>query len=129
MLSVMSNKMSRILIILSVLVLVSCSESLDIQLESEVNVFLSNDREQRIRLTQKDKEYAVLNEWLREHRSGWYPTSGRYPGGVYIKSGDYGIQITETHVVLYSTTYSEPRSIYIQKVGKGKLSGMRNIGK
>ena len=121
--------MSRILIILSVLVLVSCSESLDIQLESEVNVFLSNDREQRIRLTQKDKEYAVLNEWLREHRSGWYPTSGRYPGGVYIKSGDYGIQITETHVVLYSTTYPEPRSIYIQKVGKGKLSGIRNIGK
>jgi len=121
--------MSRIFIILSVLVLVSCSESLDIQLEPEVNVFLSNDSEQKIRLTPQDKEYENLNEWLHEHRSGWYPTSGRYPGGVYIKSGDYGIQITDTHVVLYSTTYPEPRSIYIQKIGKGKLGGIRNIGK
>ena len=121
--------MSRIFIILSLLVLGSCSESLDIQLEPEVNVYFSDDREQIIRLTPKDKEYAVLNEWLREHRSGWYPTSGRYPGGVYIKSGIYGIQITETHVVLYSTIYPEPRSIYIQKIGKGKLSGIRTVGK
>lgn len=121
--------MSRIFIILSLLVLVSCSESLDIQLEREVSVFLSNDPEQRIRLTQKDKEYTVLNEWLNEHRSGWYPTSGRYPGGVYIKTGDYGIQITEVHVVLYSTVYPEPRSIYIQKIGKGELSEIRDIGK
>ncbi len=125
----MSNKMSRIFIILTVLVLVSCSESLDIQLEPEVNVFLSHDREQRIRLTPKNKEYVALNEWLREHRSGWHPTSGHYPGGVYIKTGNHGIQITEQHVILYSTTHPEPRSIYIQKVGKGKLSGIRNIGK
>ncbi|MEA1888163.1 MAG: hypothetical protein U9N50_00085 [Pseudomonadota bacterium] len=121
--------MSRIFIILSVLILVSCSQSLDIQLDPEVSVFLSNDSEQRIRLTPKDKEYAVLNEWLREHRSGWYVTSGRYPGGVYIKSGSYGIQITDTHVVLYSTIIPEPKAIYIQKIGKGELSGIRNIGK
>ena len=121
--------MRKIFIILSVLVLVSCSESLDIQLEPEVNVFLSNGSEQKIRLTPKDKEYTNLNQWLREHRSSWHPTSGRYPGGVYIKSGIYGIQITETHVVLYSTTHPEPRSIYIQEIGKGKLSGIRNIGK
>ena len=121
--------MSRIFIILSVLVLVSCSQSLDIQLEPEVNIFLSNDSEQIIRLTPKDKEYRNLNEWLREHRSDWYPTSGGYPGGVYIKSGIYGIQITETHVVLYSTTSPEPRSIYIQKIDRDELSGIRNIGK
>ena len=121
--------MNRIFIILPALVLVSCSESLDINLESEVNVFLSHDSEQKIRLTPKDKEYTVLNEWLREHRSGWYPTSGRYPGGVYIKTGDYGIQITEKNVILYSTTYPEPRSMYIQKVGKGKLIEIRNIDK
>lgn len=118
-----------IFIILSVLVLVGCSQSLDIQLESEVNVYLSNDSERKILLTPQDKEYANLNEWLREHRSGWYPTSGSYPGGVYLKSGIYGIQITETHVVLYSTTYSEPRAIYIQKIGKGKLNGIKKLGK
>ena len=120
--------MSRIFIVLSVLVLVSCSESLDIQLEPEVDVFLSSDSEQRIRLTAKDKEYAVLNEWLREHGSDWYPTSGRYPGGVYVKSGNYGIQITEIHVVLYSTAHPEPRSIYVQNIDRGELSGIKNIG-
>ena len=113
--------MRVIFIILSALAFVSCSEALDIQLEPEVSMVLSGDRERRIRLTSKDKEYVVLNEWLREHRSGWYPTSGPYPGGVYIKSGDRGIQVTETHVILYSTTSPEPRSIYIQKVAKDEL--------
>lgn len=121
--------MSKIFVILTALVLVSCSESFDIQLEPEVNVFLSHDREQRIRLTPKDKEYTALNEWLREHSSDWYPTSGKYPGGVYVKSGNYGIQITKEHVIIYSTTSSEPRSIYIQKVEKGTLNEIRNIGK
>jgi len=121
--------MNRIFIILLALVVVSCSESLDITLDPEVNVFLSHDREKIIRLTPKDKEYKVLNEWLREHRSGWYPTSGLYPGGVYVKTGDYGIQITDTNVILYSTAHSEPRSMYIQKVGKHKLSKVVNIGK
>ncbi|MEJ1411075.1 MAG: hypothetical protein RPU60_12890 [Candidatus Sedimenticola sp. (ex Thyasira tokunagai)] len=121
--------MSKIFILLSVLVLVSCSQSLDIQLEPEVDVFFSNDSEQRIRLTPKDKEYVVLNEWLREHSSDWYMTSGRYPGGVYLKSGSHGIQITETHVVLYSTVNPEPKAIYIQGIGRGELSEIRNIGK
>ncbi|MCU7807307.1 MAG: hypothetical protein KZQ73_05485 [Candidatus Thiodiazotropha sp. (ex Semelilucina semeliformis)] len=121
--------MSRILIILSLLVLVGCSKSLDIQLEPEVNLFLSSDGVQKIRLTPEDNEYAVLNKWLREHRSGWYSTSGRYPGGVYIKSGNDGIQITETHVVLYSTTPPKPKAIYIQKVAKGELSEIRSVGK
>ncbi len=125
----MSNYMKKIFIILSVLALVSCSKSLDIQLEPEVTVYLSNDSKQKIRLTAKDKEYTNLNEWLREHSSGWHTTSGRYPGGVYIKSGIYGIQITKTHVVLYSTTSPQPRSMYIQEIGKGKLTGIRNIGK
>jgi len=121
--------MRKIFIILSVLVIVSCGESLDIQLESEVNVYLSNDSDQKIRLTPQDKEYANLNEWLRENKSGWHPTSGSYPGGVYVKTGIYGIQITETHVILYSTTHPEPRSMYIQKIGRGMLSEIKNFGK
>ena len=121
--------MDRIIILLLVVVLVSCSKSLDIQLEPEVNIFLSKDTEKRIRLTQKDEEYVVLNEWLHENRSDWYATSGRYPGGLYVKSGNYGIQITETHVVIYSTVSHEPKARYIQDIEKGELSRIRNIGK
>ena len=121
--------MNRILVLISALVLVSCSQSIDIQLEPEVNVFPSNDSEQRIRLTQKDIEYVILKEWLHENRSGWYVTSGRYPGGIYIKSGNHGIQVTNTHVVIYSIKNSEPMAIYIQDIEKGELSKIRNIGK
>lgn len=125
----MGNKVNRIFIILSVLVLVSCSESLDIQLEPEVYVFTSSVSEQKIQLTPKDEEYAALNEWLSKHRSDWHSTSGRYPGGVYIKSGSYGIQVTETHVILYSTNIPEPKAIFIQKIAKRELSEIRNMGK
>lgn len=125
----MSNSLNRIFIILLMLVLVSCSESLDIQLEPEVNVFFSSNSEQRMRLTEKDKEYVDLNEWLLEHKSDWYVTSGSYPGGVFIKSGSYGIQVTQVNVVLYSTTSPEPRAIYIQQIGKGELSLIKNMSK
>jgi len=125
----MSNKMNRIYVLISTLVLVSCSQSIDIQLEPEVNVYLSNDSEQRIRLTQNDIEYMILKEWLHENRSGWYVTSGRYPGGIYIKSGNYGIQVMNTHVVIYSVKKSEPKAIYIQDIEKDELSKIRNIGK
>ena len=103
--------MNKIIILLLVAVLISCSDSLDIQLEPEVSAFLSNDTKQRISLTQKDEVYVLLNEWLHENSSGWYATSGRYPGGVYVKSGKYGIQVTETHGVIYLTISNEPRAI------------------
>jgi len=121
--------MNRIIILLLVFVTVSCSKSLDIQLEPEVSLFLNNDAEQRIRLTQKDEAYVLLNEWLHENRADWYVTSGRYPGGVYVKSGKYGIQVTERQVVIYSTANNETKAIYIQDIGKGELSKIRNFGK
>jgi len=121
--------MSRIFFVLFVLLLVGCSESLDIQLDPEVIVFLSDGSEKKIHLSSKDKAYITLNEWLGEHRSGWSSTSGRYPGGIYLRSGNYGIQVTETHVILYSVSSREPRAIYIQKIGKGELDGIVGIGK
>ena len=121
--------MSRIALILAALLLVSCTKSLDIQLEPQVDVYFSDDSERKIRLTQKNNEYGALNEWLSENNSNWLPTSGHYPGGVYVKSGEYGIQITKTDVILYSTTSYTPKAIYIQRIDKGSLSGIRNIEK
>ena len=127
--TVMSNQMNRIVILLLVVVLVSCSQSLDVQLEPEVILFINNDAEQPIRLTQKDEAYVALNEWLHENRSDWYATSGRYPGGVYVKSGNDGIQVTKKHVVIYSTSGHEPKAIYIQNIKKGELSKIINFEK
>ena len=113
----------------SLLLLVSCTEALDIQLQPEVRVYLSEDPDRKISLTSSDPEYTALVQWLAAHRSEWYPTSGRYPGGVYVKSGDHGIQVTNKHVVIYSTTGPEPKAIYIQKLVKGELEVLRNLGK
>lgn len=123
----MNNQVNRIIILFLIVITVSCSKSLDIQLEPEVSLFFNNDAEQQIRLTEKDEAYVVLNEWLHENSSDWYVTSGRYPGGVYIKSGKYGIQVTEIQVVIYSTANNETKAIYIQNIGKGELNKIRNL--
>lgn len=125
----MSNQMYKIITLLSVIILVSCSKSLDIQLEPEVSLFLNNATRQPLRLTQKDEVYVALNEWLHENRSDWNATSGRYSGGVYVKSGSYGIQVTDTQVVIYLTISNEPRAMYIQTIKKGELSRIRDYGK
>lgn len=119
--------MHKLLIVLSLTLLVACSQSLDIQLDPKVTVFLSNDSKQSIFITPADKEYRSLNEWLRINNSDWSPTSGRYPGGVYLHSGNYGIQVTEKQVIIYSTTSKEPKAIYIQNIDKGELSEILNI--
>lgn len=121
--------MNKVLLFLSALVLVGCSNSLDLQLDPEVTVLLSHDRNQHIALTPQDKEYTSLNKWLRENRSGWHTTTGRYRGGVYLRSGDYGIQVTQTHVIIYSTDEDEPKAMYIQQIGHGELVEMRNMNK
>lgn len=119
--------MTRIFMILLVLVLAGCTESLDIPLDPEVIVLFSDDSEKKIAISQKDAAYIELNQWLSEHRSGWYTTSGRYAGGVFVRSSHYGIQVTETHVVLYSTAYKDSRAMYIQDIEKGELSVIRNL--
>lgn len=98
------------------------------QLDPDVVVLFSDDNEKKVPLSQKDQAYEELNKWLSEHSAGWYTTSGRYPGGVFLKSSNYGIQVTETHVVLYSTAYKDSRAICIQNIDKGELSGIRNLG-
>jgi len=120
--------MTRIFFVLSVLLLVGCSKSLDIKLDPDVSVFLSSDSEQKIHLTIEDKEYVALNEWLNEHSSSWQPTSGVYDGGVYLTSGIYGIQITEKQVIIYSSIHNDPQAIYIQQLAKDELRDIKNIG-
>lgn len=119
--------MNRIIVLVLALALMSCSKLFAIQLEPEVEVFFSNDTEQRRHLTKKDEAYVVLNEWLHKNKDNWYATSGRYPGGVYIKSGIYGIQVTELKVIIYTTTGEKPEAIYIQEIEKGELSKIRNL--
>ena len=123
------NAMRIIFLVFSILILASCSDSLDIQLEPEVDLFLGEGIEEKIRLTEKDEAYTELKAWLHQHASDWYTTSGYYPGGIYIKSGKHGIQITNKHVVLYSTVAPKPKAIYIQKRETDELSEIRKIGK
>lgn len=125
----MRNQMNRIIILLLVFVTVSCSKSLDIQLEPEVSLFLSSDAEQVIGLTQKDEAYVDLKEWLHENRANWYVTSGVYPGGVYVKSGNYGIQVTKAQVAIYTTENNETKARYIQNIGNDELRKIRAFGK
>ena len=124
-----ANSLGRMLIVLSVFVLAGCSKSLDLQLEPEVTAYITGESRKTIRLTAQDKAYVVLNRWLQENASDWYPTSGRYPGGVYIKSGVDGIQVTDALVILYSAEHAEPRAMYVHKILKDELSEIKNLGR
>ncbi|TWX47205.1 hypothetical protein [Colwellia hornerae] len=121
--------MNRFIILLLAISLFGCSKSVDIQLEPQAQMFLSKDIKQQVTITKQDAVYVALNDWLRTHQAGWYATSGRFPGGVYIKSGNYGFQVIESKVVIYSTLGNEPKAIYIQEINKGELSTILNLAK
>jgi hypothetical protein len=121
--------MNKIIILILVMCLLGCSKVVDVKLEPEVQIFFSSDLLQKITITKKDTAYIDLNEWLNENKANWQVTSGRYPGGVYLKSGDYGIQVTELKVILYSTVGGEPKAIYIQEITNKELRSVFNFGK
>lgn len=120
--------MRRIFVLLSAFWLVGCSNTVDLQLEPEVTLFVGDSNGQQIQLTKESEAYVILDEWLRENRSNWYTTSGRYQGGVYIQSGDHGIQVTNSTVVIYSTQGADPQAIYIQNIKKSELSSVKSLG-
>ncbi|NQY88561.1 MAG: hypothetical protein HRT51_12610 [Colwellia sp.] len=123
--------MKKYVLVLSTLLLLltGCSKLIDVQLDTEVTVFLSNNGEKQIPLTAKDAEYVMLKEWLEQHKAGWLSTSGRYSGGVYLTSGNYGIQVTDSKVVLYSSIRDNPRAIYAQEIERSDLRALKNLGK
>lgn len=120
--------MLRVIFALVILTITACSKTIDIQLEPNITVIPSSNREQRIALDPSAQEYRLLRDWLKDNHSGWNSTSGQYPGGVYIVSGENGIQITKTHVVIYSTRQAKPTATYIQKVLNGELNALRILG-
>jgi hypothetical protein len=121
--------MNKVIIVLLVMCLLGCSKVVDVQLAPEVQVFLSSDAKQEIVINKKDQAYVDLKKWLNENRANWQATSGHFPGGVYVKSGNYGIQVTELKVILYSTVSDKPKAIYIQEISKNELSAVFNVGK
>lgn len=123
--------MKKYILVLSILLLVltGCSKLVDVQLDPEVTVFLSNGAEQKIQLTAKDAEYVMLKEWLEQHKADWLSTSGRYSGGVYLTSGNYGIQVTDSKVVLYSSIKDNPTAIYAQEIERSDLKALKQLKK
>lgn len=122
-------KKNILVLVTLLLVLMGCSKVVDIQLDAEVTVYLSEAEEQKILLTANDKEYILLKEWLAQHKADWLSTSGRYPGGIYLTSGDYGIQVIDSKVVLYSNITDKPTAIYAQEIERTELKELKNLGK
>jgi hypothetical protein len=123
--------MKKYILVLSMLLLVltGCSKLVDVQLDAEVTVFLSNSSEQKVQLTAKDAEYVMLKEWLALHKGDWLSTSGRYSGGVYLTSGNYGIQVTDSKVVLYTNITDKPTAIYAQEIERSDLKALKQLKK
>ena len=110
------------------ILLAACSKTVDIQLTSEVKVFFSDNKDKTIQLKAGDAAYDVLKDWLVSHKGGWLTASGQFAGGVYILSGDYGIQITETKVIVYSTKGDKPQALYAQQITRSEFKNIKRAG-
>ena len=121
--------MNRILLVVLVFLLQACSQSVNVVLEPEVSVYNSRDSQRELILTASEVPYIELQNWLDSHKEGWHSTSGRYADGIYVASGEWGVQIIDAHVVLYTSTKAKPNAIYIQKLEKGKLSALQNFSR
>ena len=124
------NKITQLLlpILASLLLMTGCSETVKIQLEPEVGAYIVTDSKTKISLIKTDPAHLELNSWLKENQTGWHNTSGRFAGGVYIKSGVNGIQVSGMEIIIYSTTGSEPDAKFVRSVGKTELPLVRAIG-
>lgn len=121
--------MRKALLVMAVLALVACTQTLDLQLAPEVTVYLSDDRENPITLTPESSEYVLFNTWLREHQSDWHPTKGRFRGGIFIKSGKDGIQVTKSEVILYASRGGKMEATHAAQIGPNELMPLKEIGK
>jgi len=121
----MNKILQKFLIALSLILVTSCTESIDIQLKE--TLVRSDNVKQTVILTPKDESFKLLNQWLIENKDDWNITSGRYPGGIYIKSGDHGIQITNKKVIIYDAKTTKPRALYIKEISQNELSQIKEL--
>jgi hypothetical protein len=113
----------------SLLLMAGCTETVNIQLEPKVDAYIVTDSQAKISLVETNPAYIELSNWLQENQAGWHNTAGRFPGGVYIKSGMNGIQVTGMEVIIYTTAGLEPDAKFVRHVGKTELPLVRGIGK
>ena len=121
--------MKKTLIVLGMLALMACTQTLDLQLEPEVSVYRSDDRENPKTLTAANAEYGIFNTWLRENQSKWHPTKGRFKGGIFIQSGKKGIQITTSEVILYANRGGRMEATHAAQIGPNELQSLKDFGK
>jgi hypothetical protein len=112
----------------SLILMAGCTETVSVQLEPQVDAYIVTDSQTKINIVEADPAHIELNHWLQENQAGWHITSGRFPGGVYIKSGVNGIQVTGMEVIIYSTSGPEPEAKFVRSVGKTELPLVRGIG-
>jgi len=118
-----------LLIPLMLLTVMGCTKTVQVQLDNEVTVYLNANSKATIVLSPENTEYLLLKTWLAEHKDDWLSTSGRYSGGIYLTSDNYGIQITDSKVVLYTNITEKPTAIYAQEIERIELKALKDLGK
>ncbi len=121
--------MKQILILLVVLLLTACTQQVELQLAPKVKVHVSQDSDVVLELSEEAPAYQALNQWLADHKDDWMTTNGRYPGGVYVQSGETGIQVTNQFVILYSRKNGKLEANYIQEKTRATLAVVTALGK
>lgn len=120
--------MKQIVFIVVAFLLAGCSELVEVKLSPTIKVHVSQDSDVVLELTNDDKAYQALAQWLVENKDDWMVTNGKYPGGVYVQSGDTGIQVTKQFVILYSMKDGKLQADFIQQKTKVELAVLTALG-
>ena len=119
--------MRRVFLLLGVLFLAGCTNSVDVQLKPELVVFLSNDQQNTVPLSTQDSAYQELQGWLTENQDDWYVTNAAFAGGLYIQNDEQGIQVTRSHVVLYQKVGDAIEATHVQAISGAELSSVKAL--
>ncbi|SEL88401.1 hypothetical protein SAMN05216262_12910 [Colwellia chukchiensis] len=113
------------LLTLLLFTIMACTKTVEVPLDQEITVYLSTDSKARVVLNAESAQYQLLKSWLNDNKDNWLSTSGRYAGGIYLTSAGYGIQVTDSKVVLYTDIAENPTAIYAQEIERTELKALK----
>ena len=119
----MGNITLKSVIAVFVLALAGCAQQVDFTLAPEITVYFNKEGKDKLTLSSSDEAYLQLAQWLQENNDDWLSTSGNYPGGLYIQTGDHGVQVTTKHAILYS----DAKVSHIQNIRASELTLFRQM--
>jgi hypothetical protein len=119
--------LKALLVLLFVLPVAACSENLNIELESTINLLvLENGQKQSSQeLDDSDSEYIELEIWLRNNQDGWKKEETSKMPVQYVSSGRFIFNIAGKYLIFSDRRYPDKTLHYKKELEDNELLFLR----